>query len=133
MRQNTLTADLIMMPYNYLLDAGSRQPYQVRWPNSIIIFDEAHNIESVASEAWSLDIPTSVIATVMKELSAGWERRGERGVGGEEGGGGGKGGSGFAVPPSIVDFTTLMEAFKKLEELLDAVPLSASGGGGGGR
>ena len=33
MRQNTLQADLVLMPYNYLLDAGSRQPYQVRLPS----------------------------------------------------------------------------------------------------
>ena len=29
MRQQTPQADLVLMPYNYLLDAGSRKPYQV--------------------------------------------------------------------------------------------------------
>ena len=40
------TADLVFMPYNYIVDARTRLGMQmITWENAIIIFDEAHNIE----------------------------------------------------------------------------------------
>ena len=40
------TADLVFMPYNYIIDAKTRLGMQmICWENSVIIFDEAHNIE----------------------------------------------------------------------------------------
>jgi Rad3-related DNA helicase len=109
MRQQTPQADLVLMPYNYLLDAGSRKPYQargwtdgwihiciclsciikthtnlphthinhepmqVRWPGSVIVFDEAHNLEGIAADAWSVDISTTLVAGVIQELGRAWE------------------------------------------------------------
>ena len=37
-------ADLIFMPYNYLIDEKIRENFDIDFSNSIIIFDEAHNI-----------------------------------------------------------------------------------------
>ena len=37
-------ADLIFMPYNYLIDSGIRENFNISFANTIIIFDEAHNI-----------------------------------------------------------------------------------------
>ncbi len=40
------TADLVFMPYNYIIDAKTRLGMQmICWDNAVIIFDEAHNIE----------------------------------------------------------------------------------------
>jgi hypothetical protein len=40
------TADVIFMPYNYLVDSSSRsQLSTVNWTNAVIIVDEAHNIQ----------------------------------------------------------------------------------------
>jgi Rad3-related DNA helicase len=37
-------ADVIFMPYNYLIDDKIRENYKIDYTNAIIIFDEAHNI-----------------------------------------------------------------------------------------
>jgi hypothetical protein len=40
------TADVIFMPYNYLVDSSSRsQLSTINWTNAVIIVDEAHNIQ----------------------------------------------------------------------------------------
>ncbi len=41
------SADLIFMPYNYLVDASTRRGLEsIRWADSVLIFDEAHNVEA---------------------------------------------------------------------------------------
>ncbi len=47
-RQMAQTADLVFCPYSYLLDPMVRRSMQVDLRNSVLIFDEAHNIEDVA-------------------------------------------------------------------------------------
>jgi Rad3-related DNA helicase len=37
-------ADVVFLPYNYLIDEGSRKAQGIDVRNSIIIFDEAHNL-----------------------------------------------------------------------------------------
>ena len=40
------TADLIFMPYNYVLDGRTRMTLtSLPWQGAVIIFDEAHNVE----------------------------------------------------------------------------------------
>jgi Rad3-related DNA helicase len=38
-------ADIVVMPYNYLLDEKMRKMSGIEVENAIVIFDEAHNIE----------------------------------------------------------------------------------------
>ena len=39
-------ADLVLMPYNYLIDARTRFGMKgIQWRGSVLIFDEAHNVE----------------------------------------------------------------------------------------
>ena len=38
-------ADIIFMPYNYLIDEKIRDSLDLKFDNSITIFDEAHNIQ----------------------------------------------------------------------------------------
>lgn len=44
MKDRAAGADVIFMPYNYLIDEKIRENFQIKFDNSIIIFDEAHNI-----------------------------------------------------------------------------------------
>lgn len=37
-------ADIIFMPYNYLLDEKIRDRFEIDLDNSVIIFDEGHNL-----------------------------------------------------------------------------------------
>lgn len=46
-------ATVVFMPYNYLLDPTLNKGGQLKLENSIIIFDEAHNIEGVLKDAVS--------------------------------------------------------------------------------
>jgi len=43
-RENQNTADIIFVPYNYLIDASARKAQNIDVNNAIIIFDEAHNL-----------------------------------------------------------------------------------------
>ena len=37
-------AEIVFMPYNYLVDTASRRQLASLWPNAVVIFDEAHNL-----------------------------------------------------------------------------------------
>jgi len=49
-------ADLIMLPYNYIMDGRIRGSMGIKLINSILVFDEAHNIERVAEDGCSFTI-----------------------------------------------------------------------------
>lgn len=38
--------DILFAPYNYLIDPGNRRSLTIEWNDSILIFDEAHNLVS---------------------------------------------------------------------------------------
>lgn len=67
-RDVSTKADLVLLPYNYLLDSSIRNTLKLKWENSIIIFDEAHNLERVASDAASCSISSTDIAACIKEM-----------------------------------------------------------------
>ncbi|XP_078092617.1 regulator of telomere elongation helicase 1 isoform X2 [Mustelus asterias] len=49
-------AEIIFMPYNYLLDPKSRKTHNVDLRGTIVIFDEAHNVEKMCEESASFDL-----------------------------------------------------------------------------
>jgi len=66
-RKLSQDAELIFGPYNYLVDPVVCRSMGIELENTIIIFDEAHNIEDVAREAASLDLERF---SVMETLGA---------------------------------------------------------------
>ena len=44
MKERVAVADIIFIPYNYLIDDKIRERFKINFANSIMIFDEAHNI-----------------------------------------------------------------------------------------
>ncbi|XP_033737799.1 regulator of telomere elongation helicase 1-like [Pecten maximus] len=61
-------AEIIFMPYNYLLDAKSRKAHGVELQGNIVIFDEAHNLEKICEESSSFDLTTADLATAIEEV-----------------------------------------------------------------
>lgn len=56
-RELQKTVDIVFAPYNYLIDPWFRKGLGVEWKNSILIFDEAHNL--VRRNTQILDLESS--------------------------------------------------------------------------
>ena len=52
-REMKEVADVVFMPYNYILDPKLRKMNGVDIQNSIVILDEGHNVENTCEEAAS--------------------------------------------------------------------------------
>ena len=51
-REMADSAEILFMPYQYLLDGRTRATLNnIPWENSVVIFDEAHNVEVQGSLA----------------------------------------------------------------------------------
>ncbi|CAH0480491.1 unnamed protein product [Peronospora belbahrii] len=61
-------AEIVFVPYNYLIDPLARQSVGISIENSILIFDEAHNVESIASEAASYTLSSNDICGCISEV-----------------------------------------------------------------
>ncbi|CAF4234563.1 unnamed protein product [Rotaria sp. Silwood2] len=62
-------ADIIFMPYNYLLDAKARRIHKINVRKCVIIFDEAHNIEQQCEDAASVMISSLDLAACLDDIS----------------------------------------------------------------
>jgi len=56
------------MPYNYLIDPKIRENFKINYENSVIILDEAHNVEKVSEEVASFEINIGAMHGVLGEL-----------------------------------------------------------------
>ncbi|DBB06555.1 TPA: Regulator of telomere elongation helicase 1 [Trebouxia sp. C0004] len=129
------TADIVFMPYNYLIDAKNRMGLgKICWENAILIFDEAHNLEGVCSESASFDMPAGVLASCVQEVQSALEIALVR----RENGSAQRGGdiivAGAADADSKVNYfemannlRTLKEVLLKLEADIAALPMGQDG------
>ncbi|KAK2724782.1 regulator of telomere elongation helicase 1 homolog isoform X1 [Artemia franciscana] len=68
-REMKKNADIIFMPYNYLLDPKIRKMHGVEIEGNIIIFDEAHNIEKICEESASVNLRSADLALAIDETN----------------------------------------------------------------
>lgn len=62
-------AEIIFMPYNYLLDPKMRKANKIDLQNTIIILDEAHNVEKMCEESASVVITSTQIALAIDDVT----------------------------------------------------------------
>ncbi|PWZ34609.1 Regulator of telomere elongation helicase 1 [Zea mays] len=65
-RELSKSVDILFAPYNYLIDPGNRRSLNgIPWDNAVLIFDEAHNLESICADAASFDLfPNNLTACI---------------------------------------------------------------------
>ncbi|XP_049920560.1 regulator of telomere elongation helicase 1 isoform X3 [Epinephelus moara] len=61
-------ADVIFMPYNYLLDPKSRRAHNIELNRAVVIFDEAHNVEKTCEESTSFDLTPYDLASAINAV-----------------------------------------------------------------
>ena len=69
-KERAAIADLIFMPYNYLIDEKIRENFDIDYSNSIIIFDEAHNIAACTEEVTSFELRAANLESCLAEVHA---------------------------------------------------------------
>lgn len=62
-------ADVVFGPYNYLLDPVIRRSMGIDLEDSVVIFDEAHNIEDVCRDAGSMEINLDTVNDMISSLA----------------------------------------------------------------
>jgi Rad3-related DNA helicase len=67
-REFSTSSDLVLLPYNYLLDSTIRRTLKLDWSKCIVIFDEAHNLERVAADAASFSLSSTDLALCIQEM-----------------------------------------------------------------
>lgn len=66
-------ADIIFMPYNYLIDPQLRKGLGRSLQDAVLLFDEAHNIEGVCADSASFDISAAHLAAAVQEAQEAFE------------------------------------------------------------
>ncbi|VDM52808.1 unnamed protein product [Angiostrongylus costaricensis] len=67
-RQVQERAELVLLPYNYIVDPQLRKLHKIDLAGSIVIFDEAHNLENICEDVTSVEISSIHIALAIQEL-----------------------------------------------------------------
>ncbi|XP_037071349.1 regulator of telomere elongation helicase 1 homolog [Pollicipes pollicipes] len=118
-------ADIIFLPYNYLLDPKTRKANGVELQNSVVIFDEAHNIEKMCEESASLQLKSTDIALCVDEITHVLTQ-----LVSPEAGADPEFGSAAAAAELSAENLMLMKAMLlELEKSIDAIPIPNPGEG----
>ena len=67
-RNAVSSSDVVLLPYNYLIDPVIRSSLSLQLDGAVIVFDESHNIEQIATDAASFDISMTDIAAAIGEV-----------------------------------------------------------------
>ena len=59
-------ADIVLSPYNFILDPRVQKSIGLDLKDKIIVFDEAHNMETIAEDAYSSELEASDLLNTIK-------------------------------------------------------------------
>lgn len=74
-RARCSNSEIILMPYNYLLDDSVRRGLDIDWADAIVVVDEAHNLESSASDSMSYTLTAGKLAKAVDEANTAYETK----------------------------------------------------------
>ncbi|KAH9260632.1 hypothetical protein BASA81_001099 [Batrachochytrium salamandrivorans] len=69
-KRSVADAHIVFLPYNYLMDPSIRAGLADQIKGSVVIFDEAHNVEDVSRDAASIEMSLDVMQTIIHQLTA---------------------------------------------------------------
>lgn len=69
-KQRAIESDIIFIPYSYLIDPTIRDANDIDLKHSIIILDEAHNVNRVCEDSASASIKVADISAALKDLNS---------------------------------------------------------------
>ncbi|KAM4608050.1 regulator of telomere elongation helicase 1 [Discoglossus pictus] len=122
-------ADIIFMPYNYLLDPKSRRAHNIDLKGTVVIFDEAHNVERMCEESASFDLTPYDLASgmdainmVLEEQAKEVEQKHFQAEFNMD-----SGSSGLNM--ELEDLAKIKGSLLQLESSIDSIQLPANGGG----
>ena len=69
-KEKSQYSDIIFLPYNYIFDMRILKRTKLILANSILIVDEAHNLQDVCCDSSSIDIKTNIIDEIITDLKA---------------------------------------------------------------
>lgn len=61
-------ADLVLMPYNYLLDPSIRRQMKMNLTDCVVILDEAHNVENICADASSFELDAVTVTNCVRDI-----------------------------------------------------------------
>ena len=59
-------ADIVLSPYNFILDPIVQKSIGLDLKDKIIVFNEAHNLETITEDAYSSELETSDLLNAIK-------------------------------------------------------------------
>lgn len=68
-RNKKSSADIIFLPYNYIFESKFKKALDIKLEGSIVLIDEAHNMEQVCENAKTLEFSDKLIDDCIKQFS----------------------------------------------------------------
>jgi regulator of telomere elongation helicase 1 len=62
MKSQIQNCDVAVIPYNYVIDKDLRQQTNIPFENSVIIFDEGHNINQSCEDMFTFELSLESLA-----------------------------------------------------------------------
>ncbi|XP_029467005.1 LOW QUALITY PROTEIN: regulator of telomere elongation helicase 1 [Rhinatrema bivittatum] len=122
-------AEIIFMPYNYLLDPKSRRAHSIDLKGMVVIFDEAHNVERMCEESASFDLTPYDLASGIDAINLVLEEQAKSMECIDPHADVGMDSAGSGLNMQLEDIAKIKRILLQLESAIDAVELPGSGNG----